>query len=220
NLYNAFMIAAILRYSEEKKIAITDTQAFLNLRINKLRVKGGNIWSGSYKINLAGQDLNLDDIEHGLLRRQDKRLTALAVKTLDPRIHMAVNCAAMSCPRLRLRAYFAHNLEQMLDENMREFVNAGKQLFFKGEVLQLNKILYWYYHDFDNDQRRAGDYLANYLADRTTSKTLQQVLNKRSKIALRFDRKLSFFYDWKINDRRNFSHRSPVQGKQNQQSSQ
>ena len=209
NLYNGFMIAAILRYSKENKINITDAKSFLNLRINKLKVKDGNIWNASYKTKLAGHSLNLDDIEHGLLRRQVKKFAALAVKELDPRIHMAVNCAALSCPRLRKRAYFAHNVDKMLDENMREFANAGKQLFFKGNTLHLNKILLWYYQDFDNDKHRAGDYLARYLGGGAASKALPRLLNKRSKIALRFARGVSFFYDWKINDRRNFSQRNP-----------
>ena len=67
NLYNAFMIDCILRYAEEKKIALT-SQKFLQLEINTLRVSGGNIWNGDYRINLAGQPVNLDDIEHNLLR--------------------------------------------------------------------------------------------------------------------------------------------------------
>ena len=208
------MIAAILRYSKENKINISDTKAFLRLRINKLKVKGGNIWNASYKTKLAGHELNLDAIEHGLLRRQDKKLVTIAVKKLDPRIHMAVNCAAISCPRLRKRAYFAHNVDKMLDENMREFVNAGKQLFFKGNTLHLNKILLWYYQDFDNDKHRAGDYLSRYLDDGTASKALSRLLNKRSKIALRFARGISFFYDWQINDRRNFSQHSPSRSKE------
>ena len=172
NLYNAFMIEAILRYAQENKLALT-SQKFLQLEINKLRVSGGNIWSGSYRVNLAGQQVNLDDIEHNLLRgKASGTLAALKVKTLDPRLHMAVNCAALSCPKLRTQAYRAANVEQMLEENMRAFVNAGKQLTWDASrsKVVLNKIILWYYEDFDTHGRKvlgkggAGDYLRSYLS--------------------------------------------------------
>ena len=217
NLYNAFMIECILRYAEEKKISLSSPK-FLQLKINSLRVSGGNIWNGDYRINLAGQLVNLDDIEHNLLRGKAKgKLAALKVKILDPRIHMAVNCAALSCPRLRAQAYTAANVEQMLEENMRAFVNAGKQLSWdaaRGKLV-LNKILLWYYEDFDTHGRKvlgkggAGDYLRSYLAAKTPAakqltKALQDSLNQRAKLALRFSRAINFFYRWQINDKRNY----------------
>ena len=217
NLYNAFMIDCILRYAEEKKIALT-SQKFLQLEINTLRVSGGNIWKGDYRINLAGQTVNLDDIEHNLLRgKAEGKLATLRAKVLDPRIHMAVNCAALSCPRLRVQAYTAATVEQMLEENMREFVNAGKQLFWdatRGKIV-LNKILLWYYEDFDTHGRKAlgkngaGDYLISYLSAKAAVAKqlipkLRDNLNKRSKFALRFSRAIEFFYRWQINDVRNY----------------
>lgn len=217
NLYNAFMIECILRYAEEKKIALT-AQKFLQLEINTLRVSGGNIWNGDYRVNLAGQSVNLDDIEHNLLRGKAKgKLAALKVKVLDPRIHVAVNCAALSCPRLRPQAYTAATVEQMLEENMRAFVNAGRQLSWdatRGKVV-LNKILLWYYEDFDVHGRKvlgkggAGDYLLSYLSPQTTAaeqltSKLRDNLNKRAKLALRFSRAIDFFYRWQINDKRNY----------------
>ena len=179
NLYNAFMIACILRYAQEKSIDLNG-QKFLQLQINSLRVSGGNIWNGTYRINLAGQLVNLDDIEHKLLRgKKPAKLAALQVKQLDPRIHMAVNCAARSCPRLRHQAYTEKNIEQMLDENMRTFVNGGKQLYWDTarRKIVLNKIILWYYEDFDNHGRTvlgkggAGDYLRSYLSGKSARAT-------------------------------------------------
>ena len=217
NLYNAFMIECILRYAQDNKLALT-SEKFLQIKINKLRVSGGNIWSGDYRINLAGQQVNLDDIEHNLLRgKASGKLAALKVKTLDPRIHMAVNCAALSCPKLRTQAYRAANVEQMLETNMRAFVNAGKQLTWdasRGKVV-LNKIILWYYEDFDTHGRKvlgkggAGDYLRSYLHADTPVKQklathLSDHLNGRAKLALRFSRAFNFFYRWQINDERNY----------------
>lgn len=216
NLYNAFMIECVLRYAAAKKIALT-AKEFLQLKINRLRVSGGNIWNGDYRVNLAGHLVNLDDIEHNLLRRQAQgKLAALQMQRLDPRIHMAVNCAARSCPRLRAQAYTAAKVEQMLEENMREFVNGGKQLHWDAgrKKIVLNKIILWYYEDFDTHGRKllgkdgAGDYLATYLPATKTAKQfadrLTANLNDRAKFALRFARALDFFYDWRINDTRNY----------------
>ncbi|WP_284013413.1 DUF547 domain-containing protein [Halobaculum litoreum] len=64
-------------------------------------------------LTVAGTDLSLDDVEHGLLRGRSKyglgylpRLRPSAferrhrVETVDPRIHFALNCAAESCPAI------------------------------------------------------------------------------------------------------------------------
>ena len=210
------MIECVLRYAAAKKIALT-AKEFLQLEINRLRVSGGNIWNGDYRVNLAGHMVNLDDIEHNLLRRQAKgKLAALQMQQLDPRIHMAVNCAARSCPRLRAQAYTAAKVEQMLEENMRAFVNGGKQLRWDAgrKKIVLNKIILWYYEDFDTHGRKvlgkagAGDYLSTYLPATKTAKQLAEQLtanlNNRAKFALRFSRALDFFYDWHINDIRNY----------------
>ncbi len=221
NLYNAFMIEAILRYAQENELSLT-SEKFLRLAINRLRVSGGNIWNGDYRVKLAGQQVNLDDIEHNLLRGKARgKLAPLRIKTLDPRIHMAVNCAARSCPKLRAQAYRAANVEQMLEENMRTFVNAGKQLSWdaKRGKLVLNKIILWYYEDFDTHGHKvlgkggAGDYLRSYLSatDKKTPATSQLAaqlsanLNRRVKFALRFSRAIDFFYRWQINDVRNYA---------------
>ena len=67
NLYNASMIYNLLRYAKESKIKVS-SNAFLDLIINKISVSGGNIWNGNYKVPFAGTELNLDEIEHGLVR--------------------------------------------------------------------------------------------------------------------------------------------------------
>ena len=57
--------------------------------------------------------LSLDTIEHDILRKQWR----------DPRVHYAVNCASFSCPNLAARAWKARQLEEMLDEGARAYVN-------------------------------------------------------------------------------------------------
>ena len=68
NLYNASMIYNLLRYAKKNRKSKFLLIAFLDLIINKISVSGGNIWNGNYKVPFAGTELNLDEIEHGLVR--------------------------------------------------------------------------------------------------------------------------------------------------------
>nr|XP_054757856.1 uncharacterized protein LOC129263970 [Lytechinus pictus] len=83
---------------------------------------------------IAGQVYSLDDIEHGILRRNkphpstkkccfhddDPRL-AYIVDTLDARIHFALNCGAESCPPISV--YTEQNLERALDMAAKNYLN-------------------------------------------------------------------------------------------------
>ena len=65
-------------------------------------------------------DFSLDDVEHGILRRNaretllkgDPKLE-LMVDTLDYRIHFALNCGAKSCPMIAY--YTSQNIDRELD---------------------------------------------------------------------------------------------------------
>jgi hypothetical protein len=215
NLYNASMIFNILRYAEAEKIALTDKK-FTSLEINSIKVSGGNIWNGSLKVKLAGQDVNLDNIEHDLIRgNAGNSLKNLMVSTLDPRIHAAVNCAAKSCPRVREKAYRPSNIDIMLTENMNEYLSSEDQFSkLSDSKLKANSIVFWYYSDFDNHGRKldkkggAGTWIAQFMRPETKDrawkeKHLQEQFNDRSKVSLKFSSAFDFTYDWQINDIRN-----------------
>jgi len=217
NLYNAFMMRSILSYARDNKIQVSSPE-FTKIKITDIKYKGGNIWNGNQKVNLAGVDLNLDEIEHGLIRGEGKaKLAELKVSQLDPRIHTAVNCAALSCPRVREKAYQAENLNEMLDANIKEYLNSPLQFRKLSETkLEANSIVLWYYSDFDNYAQKslklggAGDYLAKFVdssrPDAAWMKShLQKNFNDRSKTALRLSSDFSFQYDWLVNDKRNRS---------------
>lgn len=215
NLYNATMMFNLLRYAEEKKIAV-DSPAFTALKIADISVPGGNIWNGSYKVKVGGQDVNLDNIEHDLLRRNASgALKEMMVKELDPRIHAAVNCAALSCPPVRNVAYRPDTVDKMLDENMHHFLSNDDQFkMLDPKTMQANSIVFWYYGDFDDygknklKQNGAGDFLALYI-DTTAkdqnakAKHLKEYFNDRSKMTLKLSSNFKFEYNWKVNDIRN-----------------
>lgn len=214
NLYNATMIYNLLKHVRAEKIDVGSPK-FLATQINDVKVPGGNIWNGDYKVGLAGKQVTLDDIEHNLIRGKAKDpLASLKVQTLDPRIHAAVNCAALSCPRVREIAYRPENVDAMLDENMREYVSTEAQ-FAKvdDDTLKANQIVYWYYEDFEdygkkNGKGGAGGYLAEFLTDGAKdrdwkAKHLKANFNDRGKVSLKFSSAFDFHYDWHVNDVRN-----------------
>ena len=158
------------------------------------------------------------DIEHKLLRgRAQGKLAPLKLKKLDPRIHMALSCAAKGSARLRQQAYTAATVERMLEENMREFVNGGKMVYWiavRGKIA-LNETVVWHYDDFDRHARHvlgkggAGDYFVSYMSPALAANAefvrwLKVSLNNRSQVALRHAPIFDVFYVWRINDKRNY----------------
>lgn len=94
-----------------------------------------------YNWKIAGRSYSLDDIEHKILRKRG-----------DPRIHMALVCASLSCPDLRNEAYTAEKLDSQLDDQSRKFLaNPAKGLKVTPSVLVLSPILKWYAEDFGGE---------------------------------------------------------------------
>lgn len=215
NFYNALMIFNILKYADEKKISVTSKE-FTELKINDIKVKGGNIWNGSYKANLGGQMVHLDNIEHDLIRGgASSDLAKFKVTKLDPRIHAAVNCAAISCPPVRELAYTKENIEGLLDENFKTYVSSPSQFkMVSADKMKANSIVFWYYADFDDyaqdvlKLKGAGDYLAKYIdpaspGAKEKAEHLKENFNDRNRVTLKLSSAFDFSYDWIINDIRN-----------------
>jgi Protein of unknown function, DUF547 len=71
-------------------------------------------WGGKL-IEVEGEPLSLDDIEHRILRPIWR----------DPRLHYAVNCAALGCPNLRSSAFTAANADILLETAASDYVNGA-----------------------------------------------------------------------------------------------
>ena len=88
------------------------------------------------KIN--GKTVSLGDIEHKILRPMG-----------EPRIHLAIVCASVSCPDLRNEPYTAASLNTQLDEQARSFLNnENKGLRVSKKNIQISKIFNWFEEDF------------------------------------------------------------------------
>ncbi len=99
-----------------------------------------SVWKKKVGV-VGGQEVTLNDIEHETLRKMG-----------DPRIHVAIVCASVSCPDLRKEAYTADRLDAQLDDQFKRFLeNRGKGLQIersKGRVT-LSKIFDWFEEDFE-----------------------------------------------------------------------
>lgn len=103
-----------------------------------LRVPGA--FSESF-VDVAGEALSLDDIEHGKIRRFK-----------DPRIHGALVCGSVSCPTLRSEPYVGGRLDSQLDDQMRAFLAGGGALIADGRIM-LSRVFLWYGADFVRPSR-------------------------------------------------------------------
>lgn len=93
---------------------------------------------GQARWTVAGSQLSLDDIEHGLLRPVYK----------DPRLHFALNCASIGCPPLRAAPFEGPGLDAQLDTAVRDALAMERHLQVDGSGLKVTKLLDWYGADF------------------------------------------------------------------------
>lgn len=76
----------------------------------------------------------------------------------DPRAHAALNCAAVSCPRLPQVPFTGPELDAQLDAAMREFVNDERHVTLDraNTKVHLSKIFDWFKKDFLAYERQQG----------------------------------------------------------------
>jgi len=142
----------------------------------------GSILKSPWKKKICridGQVMTLDDIEHNILRPRFD----------DPRVHFAINCAALSCPPLTPEPYFGSTLNRQLDTSARAFVNNPARNYLEGNTLYVSKIFKWFSEDFNDDI--IGFFLR--YADDDFKKKLEP---KKDRIKIRY-----LHYDWSLNEK-------------------
>lgn len=183
NAYNACML---LRVANHYPIESGGTGLFGSLRNLAAGRPDNSVWQipdvfGEEFCPVAGEARSLDQIEHEIIRPRFG----------DPRIHFAVNCAAVSCPQLAAEAYVGARLDEQLDRQVRAFIQDERHFALElssPPVLRLNKVLDWYAVDFGGQGGLAGLF-APYVEPRERA-TLEDP-------GLRIE---FFEYDWTLND--------------------
>ena len=141
----------------------------------------GRIFGGPWDdvhAKVAGLDLTLNNIEHGILRPIWR----------DNRIHYAVNCASYGCPNLSPTAFTADNSEELLDVGARAYVNHPRGVeFMDDDFMIISSIYKWYVADFGGVEKSVIEHLVKY-ADKTLATRLRK-----------FTGSVDYEYDWSLN---------------------
>ncbi|MGN7611954.1 DUF547 domain-containing protein [Magnetococcales bacterium HHB-1] len=87
---------------------------------------------------IGGEEVTLHQVEHEILRKMG-----------EPRIHMAIVCASLSCPDLRAEPFEAKKLSQQLNDQSQNFINnRAKGVYITGNTVHVSKIFDWFEEDF------------------------------------------------------------------------
>ena len=124
NAYNAFTIKLILNHYPLKSI---------------LDIKQKNKKAWEIPFVKAGKKIyTLNHIEHEILRK----------KFNDPRIHVGINCASISCPALPNKAFTEKNIDDLLTKAITNFINDKNRNTITSNKLELSQIFNWFQDDF------------------------------------------------------------------------
>ena len=100
----------------------------------------------------ADRSYTLDDIEHRILRPIWK----------DPRIHYALNCAALGCPNLWAVAVTVENTEEYLNFGATAFINHPRGSRAENGRAVVSSIYKWFSEDFGGSDETLMTHLKTY----------------------------------------------------------
>jgi hypothetical protein len=172
NLYNAKTVDIVLQNYP------VDSIKDINLSGGLVAAVKGGPWSAKV-VKVAGHDLSLDDIEHGIMRRLFK----------DPRVHYAVNCASIGCPNLPVEPFAGERLEQQLEKAAHDFINSPRGAKVVDGRIQASSIYSWFQADFGGNAEGVVRHLRRY-----AEPALKASLDKADSSRIDYD------YDWRLND--------------------
>ena len=101
--------------------------------------------------NAGLKQVSLEDIEHKILRKMG-----------EPRVHFAIVCASIGCPRLLNEAYVPDRLANQLAVNTKDFFSRPQNLQVSGNTLMMSKIISWFGTDFAPSQQQQVQVLSKY----------------------------------------------------------
>lgn len=171
NLYNVNVVGIVVDRYPIRSIRDLSTDPIVRLNVFKKDL-----------VPLGGSMTSLDHIEHGIIRKEFR----------DPRIHFAVNCAAVSCPPLREEAYRGARVHEQLDAQVRRLASGDGVRIEQRRgrtVLTTTKIMKWFEEDFEP----AGGQASFLLPFLTPAK--KALIPRDGRVTIAYDD-----YDWALND--------------------
>ena len=121
------------------------------------------------------------------LRRADIGDRILRPIWHDYKVIFGLSCASVGCPAIQASAYTAANINKLLKQSAREFINHPRGLVVSRQEMRVSKIFDWYREDFGADNKRLMKLFAYYADD-----------NKALYI-LGFNGDIEFSYDARLN---------------------
>lgn len=176
NVYNVNVVGIVVDHHPVASIRDISTDPIIRLNVFKqdtVPVKGGMT--------------SLNEIENLRIREGFK----------DPRIHFAINCAAISCPPIRGEAFVGSRVSEQLDDQARRFLDdprRGVQIETRGGgaiVIHVTKVMDWFGDDFKKWGGGQVAFIRKYLPPD------KQRLIDAAKGQVELD---YYSYDWRLND--------------------
>lgn len=169
NSYNAVTIHGILREYPTSSI-----------RNHTARLFEYNIWK-DLQLYVGGKPYSLEAIEHQILRKMS-----------EPRIHFAIVCASIGCPRLLNKAYTAEKVQPQLETNAKDFFSRSQNFRYDApqKRFYLSSILKWFAEDFGSNQTSQLRTISQWLPDKAV-----QIAAQSGKASVSY-----LDYNWNLND--------------------
>ncbi|RBP48901.1 DUF547 domain-containing protein [Arenicella xantha] len=168
NLYNAKTVDLVVK-------AYLDGDDVSSIR----QIRSGVFTPGPWErkgLEIATQELSLDDIEHGILRPHWR----------DHRIHFVLNCASLGCPNLLKTAFTGQNNEALLNGAEQAFMQHPRAARIDAGELVLSSLFDWYGTDFASSEDELWEYLRKHVNPQVSS-------------AIGMLNEPVFEYDWSLN---------------------
>jgi len=150
NAYNAIVVHAVV--TRHPLRSVRDVDGFFD----------------SIRHRVAGRRRTLDDVENRVIRPRFR----------DARIHVALNCAARSCPALHRHAFVERTLDATLDRLARRAVASQRHV----RGTRVSEIFFWFSADFERDAGSVAGWLRRFGAEIPEGASLERLR-----------------YDWRLN---------------------
>ncbi len=175
NAYNTLVLWGVVNnWPLESVMDVPDT--------GLLSVKPGQGFFVSLRFVLDGSWINLYDLENTIIRGFG-----------DARIHAAINCASLSCPKLQQTSFRADSLDRTLTAATEDMIATldHVEIMEEEELILASPIFDWFREDFEGDGETLIGFWENY-ARGNTARALAKA--RESNYQVRF-----VSYDWQIN---------------------
>lgn len=111
-----------------------------NYPLNSItELHGGKPWDQKI-VHSGDKTYSLNEVENSIIRPTFN----------EPRAHVALNCAAVSCPKLMNAAFLPSRLDNQLEKQSKAWINDNTKNQLTDDKVVVSKIFEWYGGDFES----------------------------------------------------------------------